>query len=30
MVSVPEDTDDVVYEDTGWVDGQRTVTAIWT
>jgi hypothetical protein len=29
-VDVPEDTDDVHYADTGWVDGVRTVTARWT
>ena len=29
-VDVPEDTDDVHYADTGWVDGVRTVTACWT
>jgi hypothetical protein len=29
MVEVPQNTDDVHYEDTGWVDGVRTVTAHW-
>lgn len=29
-VTVPDDTTDVDYQDTGWHGGVRTVTAVWT
>jgi hypothetical protein len=30
MVTVPADTDDVHFTDSGWANGVRTVTATWT